>query len=195
MDLFDKDKRSWIMGRIRSKNTKPEIIVRSILHRMGFRFSLKNKKLPGSPDVVMPRHKTIVFVHGCFWHRHSKCKMASVPKTRVMFWREKFENNLRRDKKNQCELRKLGWSVIVIWECQVLRSPETVAKRLHGIITRLSPAWQTGYPGFVEGGSMKNVKTKNCKIVSYVIPGKKELLKIAEKRADYTRMSLSATPG
>ncbi len=185
MDLFDKDKRSWIMGRIRSRNTKPEIIVRSILHRMGFRFSLRNKKLPGSPDIVMPRHKTIVFVHGCFWHRHRKCRQASVPKTRVKFWKEKFEKNQDRDRKNECELRKLGWKVIVIWECEVLRNPEKIARKLFSIITRASPVRDK-----ISHGSEKNLnglpgKTKICKGFSYVIPGRKELVMIAERRADY----------
>ena len=119
MDLFDKDKRSWIMGRIRSKNTKPEIIVRSILHRMGFRFSLKNKNLPGSPDVVMPRHKATVFVHGCFWHRHQGCKYAYSPKTRQAFWRDKFKSNVDRFKVVKGSLKKMGWKVIVVWECEV----------------------------------------------------------------------------
>lgn len=173
------------MGRIRSRNTKPEIIVRSILHRMGFRFSLRNKKLPGSPDIVMPRHKTIVFVHGCFWHRHRKCRQASVPKTRVKFWKEKFEKNQDRDRKNECELRKLGWKVIVIWECEVLRNPEKIARKLFSIITRASPVRDK-----ISHGSEKNLnglpgKTKICKGFSYVIPGRKELVMIAERRADY----------
>jgi len=118
MDIISKEKRSWNMSRIRNKNTKPEMIVRSLLHRMGYRFILHKKGLPGKPDIVLPKHETIIFVHGCFWHRHQSCKYAYNPKSRIEFWRNKFIENKNRDKKVQNDLIELGWNVNVIWECE-----------------------------------------------------------------------------
>jgi len=138
MDTLTKEKRSWLMGRVRSSDTKPERMVRSLLHRMGFRFSLRRKDLPGSPDIVLPKHRTVVFVHGCFWHQHKGCKSSHIPKTRVAFWKKKFETNVRRDRKVMRQLRALGWLPIVIWECQVKKKgfPERLAtamrKKIHG---------------------------------------------------------------
>jgi DNA mismatch endonuclease (patch repair protein) len=107
------------MSRIRGKDTKPELIVRSLLHRMGYRFRLHRNDLPGKPDIVLPKYKTVIFVHGCFWHRHKGCKYAYKPKSRVDFWQKKFKENVQRDKKKQAELKKAGWKIIIIWECQV----------------------------------------------------------------------------
>jgi len=180
MDVFSRKKRSWIMGRIRSKNTKPEIIVRSILHRIGFRFSLRHKKLPGSPDIVLPKHKTIVFVHGCFWHRHRSCKVSTTPKSRVAFWKSKFEKNVGRDIRNLRELRKLGWNVIVVWECQAMKDPEKLAKRLFQKLESIR--LKRHFPA----------ATRNKKSFTYEIPERKELLKIAEKRADYSHEPVQA---
>ena len=118
-DTLSKDRRSWNMSRIRSKNTKPEIIVRSLLHRMGYRFRLHRKDLPGKPDMVLPKYKVVIFVHGCFWHRHQGCKYAYTPKSRVDFWQKKFEDNIQRHKVVTKELKKLDWKVIVIWECEI----------------------------------------------------------------------------
>lgn len=106
------------MSRIKGTNTKPEKVVRSFLHRQGYRFVLHRRDLPGSPDVVLPKHKTVVFVHGCFWHRHEGCKFAYTPKTRRDFWEEKFRTNVERDVANTKKLEDLGWKVAVIWECQ-----------------------------------------------------------------------------
>ena len=111
------------MSRVRSKDTKPELIVRSLLHRSGLRFSLRCGHLPGRPDIVMPKHNTVIFVHGCFWHRHKECKSATMPKTNTSFWKDKFKANTSRDRRNQRALRKLGWRVIVLWECKILRDP------------------------------------------------------------------------
>jgi len=120
MDNLTPEHRSWNMSRIRSTNTSPEKKVRSMLHSMGFRFRLHAKYLPGKPDIVMPRYKTVVMVHGCYWHRHQGCKFAYTPKSRVDFWHSKFDDNVRRDRRVRRKLRRLGWRVVVIWECQTL---------------------------------------------------------------------------
>ena len=120
MDKITRQKRSWNMSRIRNKNTKPEIIVRKILHSMGYRFRLFRKDLPGRPDIVLPKYRTVIFVHGCYWHRHQGCKYAYTPKSNVEFWLKKFTDNTERDHNNHTELSRLGWQVGVIWECQTL---------------------------------------------------------------------------
>lgn len=122
--------RSWNMSRIRSKDTSPEKRVRSLLHQMGYRFRLHDKHLPGRPDVVLPRLQTVVLVHGCFWHRHPRCQFAYCPKTRKDFWEAKFATNVQRDKVVRRALKQLGWSYIVVWECE-LRNPKQLAARLH----------------------------------------------------------------
>ena len=106
------------MAAIKSKNTKPEIAVRKLLHSMGYRFRLHRKDLPGSPDIVLPKYKTVIFVHGCFWHRHENCKYASTPKTRKEFWESKFKANLKRDEEIQQKIKKIDWRSIIIWECE-----------------------------------------------------------------------------
>ena len=112
------DQRSKNMSAIKSKNTKPEIAVRKLLHSMGYRFRLHSKDLPGSPDIVLPKYKTVIFVHGCFWHRHENCKYASTPKTRQEFWNKKFTTNIDRDLVIQNKIKNLNWRSIVIWECE-----------------------------------------------------------------------------
>ena len=119
MDTLTKEKRSWNMSKIRSKNTKPEITVRSKLHKAGYRFRLHVKGLPGKPDIVLPKYNTIIFINGCFWHRHKGCKYAYKPKTRVDFWNEKLNRNIKRQGEVLKELRDLEWKVLVIWECEV----------------------------------------------------------------------------
>ena len=113
------EQRSRNMSAIKSKNTKPEIAVRKLLHSMGYRFRLHRKDLPGSPDIVLPKYKTVIFVHGCFWHRHENCKYASTPKTRQEFWEAKFRENINRDKLNQENLSSKGWKIIIVWECEI----------------------------------------------------------------------------
>jgi len=125
-DVVDKETRSRMMSGIKGKNTKPEMVVRSFLHRQGFRFRLHSKTLPGKPDIVLPKFKTVVFVHGCFWHRHL-CQQFVWPKTRMAFWKEKLEGNVARDKRKRRTLRFLGWTVITLWECGI---SETSLKRL-----------------------------------------------------------------
>ena len=119
MDTLTPEKRSWNMSRIRSKDTKPERVVRSFLHRNGFRFRLHVKNLPGMPDIVLPKYKTVIEVRGCYWHRHEGCKYAYMPKTKVEFWQKKFAENVARDQRTEQELRKLGWNVITVWECEL----------------------------------------------------------------------------
>lgn len=126
MDKLTKDHRSWNMSRIKSCNTKPELTVRSILHGMGYRFRLHRKDLPGKPDIVLPKYKVVIFVHGCFWHRHKGCKYAYNPKSRIDFWQKKFRSNVERDLKAINELIEMGWRVLIIWECKV-KTPESVS--------------------------------------------------------------------
>ena len=110
--------RSRVMRQVRSKDTSPEVRVRSLIHRAGYRFRLHVKGMAGKPDIVMPRHKTVVFVNGCFWHRHPGCRYASTPKANAEYWQRKFEGNVARDEKVHAVLRDNGWNVLVIWECQ-----------------------------------------------------------------------------
>jgi len=117
-DRISEEHRSWNMSRIKGSNTKPERIVRSILHQMGYRFRLNKKDLPGKPDIVLSKYKTVIFVHGCFWHRHEGCKYAYTPKSRVDFWEKKFAENIKRDKRIKSVLQEMGWKVLIIWECQ-----------------------------------------------------------------------------
>jgi len=118
VDHLSKKKRSWNMSRIRSKNTEPELIVRSLLHKMGYRFRMHRKDLPGNPDIVLPKYKTVIFVHGCFWHRHKGCKRCSTPSTNKDYWQAKFDRNIQNDVKNKDALKKIGWKVLAIWECE-----------------------------------------------------------------------------
>jgi len=130
MDIMSKEKRSWIMSRIKDKNTEPEKRIRSMLHELGYRFRLHRKDLPGRPDVVLPKYKTVIFVHGCFWHRHRGCKYSYQPKSRVEFWKTKFDTNVERDERNTEKLKKLGWRVLIIWECELEQKPEKLIRRL-----------------------------------------------------------------
>jgi DNA mismatch endonuclease (patch repair protein) len=130
VDSLTAERRSWNMSRIRGRNTGPELRLRSLLHRAGFRFRLHAKHLPGRPDVVLPKYRTAIFVHGCFWHRHSGCRNATMPSTRREFWQKKFEGNVGRDTHNQAMLEAAGWSVLIIWECELKAEAEGVVRRL-----------------------------------------------------------------
>jgi DNA mismatch endonuclease (patch repair protein) len=121
-DVHTKAQRSYNMSQIRGKNTKPEMIVRRFLHANGFRYRLHDKKLPGRPDIVLPKYKTAIFINGCFWHGHKRCKYFSIPKTRTEWWIEKIERNRTKDSKNKRQLRKNQWRVIEIWECSLRRN-------------------------------------------------------------------------
>ena len=122
MGTLTPEKRGWNMSRIKSKDTTPERIVRSFLHRNGFRFRLHAKDLPGKPDIVLPKYKTVIEVRGCYWHRHEGCKDATTPSTNTDFWQKKFADNVARDKRTEQELKALGWNVIVVWECEVIKN-------------------------------------------------------------------------
>jgi DNA mismatch endonuclease, patch repair protein len=117
-DRLTKERRSWNMSRIRGKDTTPERVVRSVLHRMGYRFRLHGRGLPGKPDIVLLKYRTVIFVHGCFWHRHRECRNCTTPTRRREWWIKKLEGNVVRDKFQQQALRKLGWRSMVVWECE-----------------------------------------------------------------------------
>lgn len=134
MDRLSKELRSWNMSRIRCRDTRPERVVRSLLHGMGFRFRLCRADLPGKPDITLPKWRAVVLVHGCFWHRHRGCRFAYTPKSRIRFWNRKFQQNVVRDRLALRRLRLLGWRVLVVWECQT-RFPDGLARRLQRQIT------------------------------------------------------------
>lgn len=127
-DVFTKEKRSRIMSRVKGRDTKPEILVRSLVHRMGFRFRIHRGDLPGKPDMVLPRHGKIIFVHGCFWHGHKGCPRSKRPTTNMDFWNKKLDMNIKRDKVFQGKLRSRGWKVLVIWQCETQR-PEKLLRK------------------------------------------------------------------
>lgn len=128
-DVFPKEKRSWIMSRVRGRDTKPEILARSFIHCMGFRFRIHRRDLPGNPDIVLPRYSKVIFVHGCFWHGHKRCPRSRRPSTHRDFWNKKLNSNIERDKRNRKELRQMGWKVLLVWECDT-RTPEILLKKL-----------------------------------------------------------------
>ena len=130
MDIWSKEKRSLVMSKIRSKDTKPEIILRSSLHQLGYRFRIHKKELPGKPDIVLPKYKIVIFVHGCFWHYHKDCPEGRIPDTNSKFWKEKLLKNIERDKKHQDMCKELGWNVLIIWECEL-------EKRLEEVLTKI----------------------------------------------------------
>ncbi len=122
MDRLTPEQRSWNMSRIRSKDTSIEIKVRKYLFKNGFRFRKNDKRYPGKPDIVLPKYKTVIFVNGCFWHMHKDCNEGRIPKTNFDFWKSKMERNVSNDKLHYNQLRALGWSVIVLWECELDKS-------------------------------------------------------------------------
>lgn len=138
MDCFDTATRRMVMQRVRSNDTTPELVVRSFLFRNGFRFRLHVKNLPGHPDIVLPKYRTIVEVRGCFWHRHPGCRQATTPSTNAEFWQEKFKRNVERDRNTEKQLKELGWNLIVVWECELKKEgflealPDKIKERKHG---------------------------------------------------------------
>lgn len=163
-DKLTPQKRSLNMRRIRSVDTKPEIIVRSVLHRMGFRFRVNYSGLPGRPDIVLPRYRAVVFVHGCFWHQHSGCIEAVRPKSNEKYWTAKLEGNVKRDRKNYQLLHCAGWRVFHFWECEIEKDPARIAVRL--------------------AQELRGVVQKSAE---HVLPPRAELLRAAELRAGYNK--------
>lgn len=133
MDNITKSHRSWNMSRIRSKNTIPEIAVRKILTNLGLSYRLHSSKLPGKPDIVLNKYKTAIFINGCFWHQHKNCKRATTPKSNIDYWVPKLENNIRRQVGNRYQLKRLGWKLYIIWECEV-KKIDKLTKRLINIL-------------------------------------------------------------
>ena len=135
VDTLTKPERSNRMSRVHCKDTKPELIIRRLVHRMGYRYRLHRRDLPGTPDLVFPRQGKVIFVHGCFWHRHPDraCKLARLPKSHLDFWKPKLDGNFSRDQESQAKLRELGWDVFVVWECQI-GSPEQVENILRDFL-------------------------------------------------------------
>lgn len=136
MDIWTKEKRSIVMSKIRSTNTKPEIILRSALHRLGYRFRIHSKQLPGKPDIVLAKYKTLIFVHGCFWHFHKDCPEGRFPSTNTEYWSEKIKKTIERDKQHQKLCKELGWTVLVIWECEI-------EKKLINILNKIKESFKT----------------------------------------------------
>ena len=137
MDHLTPKMRSWNMSRIRGTDTKPEVLVRSMLHRAGYRFRKNVSTLPGKPDIVLPKYKTVIFVHGCFWHRHKGCKDATTPKSNKTFWKKKFERNVSNDRKHVRDLKKLGWKVVAVWECETRKSEKLLRRLYRAIFSQL----------------------------------------------------------
>ncbi len=137
LDRLTPEQRSWNMSRVRGAHTRPELAVRRILTSMGLRYRLHRKDLPGKPDVTFGPRRTVLFVHGCFWHMHPGCKSARLPKGNHDFWRNKLEGNAARDIRHRADLRKLGWRVIIVWECE-LKNPVKLGRRLRRLLPPLS---------------------------------------------------------
>ncbi|MFW5803067.1 MAG: very short patch repair endonuclease [Verrucomicrobiota bacterium] len=160
VDKLTTERRSWTMSRVRSGNTKPELIVRSLLHRCGLRFTLRRRDLPGKPDVVLPKYHAAIFVHGCFWHRHSGCPRATTPSTQRDFWERKFARTVERDQENEQRLREQGWRVFVVWECEVTADPRATVRYL-----------------------IENIAPERAPGIRYdTLPDRRETLRVAEQR-------------
>ena len=134
-DVHDKATRSYNMSRIKGKDTKPEMLVRKFLHAQGFRYRLHVKDLPGKPDIVLPKYKTVIFIHGCFWHGHNNCKYYVVPKTKTEWWLNKINRNIENDRKAINVLKKDGWRIITLWECDL--KPKMIGKTLANLTTNI----------------------------------------------------------
>ena len=144
MDIWDKKKRSKVMAKIRSKNTKPEILLRKSLYKNGIRYRINYKKIPGTPDIVLTKYKIAIFVHGCFWHGHENCKIAHIPKSNTIYWENKIHKNKERDNISTMHLLAMGWRVLVIWECEIKKKNlENLVYQLQTIIAKdTHPAFQ-----------------------------------------------------
>ena len=163
-DKLTPQRRSWNMSRIRSTDTKPEMVLRSVLHRMGLRFRVHRRGLPGRPDIVLPKYHTVIFVHGCFWHQHPGCIEAVRPKSNKSYWMAKLDNNIKRDRKNIKALRHEGWRVFRFWECEIEKDPICIASRI-----------------------AKELRGDEHPPARYALPARAELLRTAESRAGYNK--------
>lgn len=134
-DTVSKEQRSLNMSLIRSTNTKPEVFVRSVLHKLGFRFRKNVKTLPGKPDIVLAKYKTVIFVHGCFWHQHEGCRRSTIPKSNIEYWKPKLRRNTERDIQHKSALEEGGWKVFVVWECETKKVHELIIK-LNSIVQK-----------------------------------------------------------
>lgn len=128
VDVFTKSKRSWIMSRVKGYDSMPELQVRSLVHQMGYRFRTHRRDLPGNPDIVLPRHRKVIFLHGCFWHGHKGCPRSKRPTTNRRFWYEKLDKNIERDKRFRRTLQQMDWKTLVVWECQTKKPGKLVPK-------------------------------------------------------------------
>lgn len=135
LDPLTPAKRSETMSRVRSADTKPELRVRRALHAMGYRFRLHRKDLPGKPDITLPKHQTVIFVHGCFWHQHPGCRKATIPRNNHEYWKRKLERNVERDGKAQAALQEQGWNVLTLWECDTPRQEGALRKWLRDMFS------------------------------------------------------------
>jgi DNA mismatch endonuclease (patch repair protein) len=142
-DIFTKEQRSYIMSRIKSKNTRPELIVRKYLYNHGIRYRLHTKLLPGSPDIMLKKYGVVIFVNGCFWHGHDNCSIYRAPKTNSEWWKNKIGRNIKRDKEKRIQLRNMGWHVITVWECQL--KPAYRQQTLEGILLILQRIYLSKY--------------------------------------------------
>ncbi|MFQ3632782.1 very short patch repair endonuclease [Roseiflexus sp.] len=133
-DVFQPEERSRIMSRVRAEDTSPEKLVRSLIHRMGYRFRLHVKDLPGKPDIVLPRRKKVIFVHGCFWHQHEGCPHAARPTSNTEYWNKKLDRNIIRDREHLQKLEYLGWNVLIVWECET-RDREQLTEKLRRFLS------------------------------------------------------------
>jgi DNA mismatch endonuclease (patch repair protein) len=170
MDIWSKEKRSECMSKIRSKNTKPELALRKALFARGFRYRVNDTKLPGKPDIVLPKYKTVIFSHGCFWHRHEGCKYAYTPKTNTKFWVDKITSNSKRDKVNLQKLADLGWNVIIVWECEIRH---TYKRDITPLIDRIEAAILENRPRKIS--------------VKFYEEQKSEILMVAKDIVEYQR--------
>lgn len=146
-DTITPERRSWNMSRIRGRDTKPELLLRSLLHRAGYRFRVHRRDLAGSPDIVLPKYSTAILVHGCFWHRHPECKKAATPSTRKEFWEAKFKATVERDKVNATRLKDAGWQVITIWECELELDARRVLSSIECLLSEAFVQRQSIRPG------------------------------------------------
>lgn len=128
-DIFTPEKRSKIMSKVKQKDSKQEMFVRKLTHSMGYRYRLHKEGLPGKPDLVFPKYKKVIFVHGCFWHGHEGCRRSALPSTNVEFWRKKISGNVKRDKLTYKRLEKLGWGILIIWQCEIKQFEKENLKR------------------------------------------------------------------